>query len=192
VLDRNVHVTSCVLAVYSICLFDLGEVSGGLMLHKISILALLGLAAALLVVSPANADRVPARPTGDLERDADSAPHYWHDVHIDGKLKLNADRFSTFDRDVFKGANSDFMHGLHQFSSGVPNTAEWIWWLNHSDNKEFSTDPVIATQESSTDPVVSTPEPASLFLLGSGMLAFGVWRRRANRSARSLRISGGS
>jgi hypothetical protein len=151
------------------------------MLHKISILALLGLAAALLVVAPANADGVPAHLTGDLARDADSVPHYSHDVHIGEGLKLNAGRFSILDRDEFKGGDSDFKHGLHDFPSGVPNTAEWIWWLNHSDSKEFN-----------TDPVVSTPEPASLFLLGSGMLAFGVWRRRANRSARSLRISGGS
>jgi hypothetical protein len=153
------------------------------MLHKISILALLSLAAALLVVAPANADGVPVHLKGDLERDADSVPHYSHDVHIGESLKLNADRFSTFDRDVFKGANSDFMHGLHEFSSGVPNTAEWIWWLNHSDNKEFGTGPVVATQESSTDPVVSTPEPASLFLLGSGVLALGAWRRHAKHSA---------
>jgi hypothetical protein len=133
------------------------------MLHKISILALLSLAAAFLVVAPANADGVPAHLTGDLERDADSAPRYWHDVHIDGKLKL----------DVFKGEDADFMHGLHEFSSGVPNTAEWIWWLNHSDTKEFSTNP----------PLVTAPEPASLFLLGSGVFALGAWRRRANHSA---------
>jgi hypothetical protein len=142
------------------------------MLHKISILALLSLAAALLVVAPANADGVPAHLTGDLERDADSVPHYSHDVHIGEGLKLNAGRFSSFDRDGFKG-DSDFKHGLHEFSSGVPNTAEWIWWLNHSENKEFSTDPA----------AVITPEPASLFLLGSGVLALGAWRRRANHSA---------
>jgi PEP-CTERM motif len=143
------------------------------MLHKISILALLSLAAAFLVVAPANADGVPAHLTGDLERDADSVPHYSHDVHISEGLKLNAGRFSTFDRDEFKGGDFDFKHGLHDFSSGVPNTAEWIWWLNHSDTKEFSTDP----------PLVTAPEPASLFLLGSGVFALGAWRRRANHSA---------
>ena len=133
------------------------------MLHKI--LAFLGLAAALLVASPANAD-------GIHETDADAVPYYSHDVHIGENLILDAGGFSTFDRDLFKGPNSDFLHGLHEFSSGVPKTAEWIWWLNHSDYKEFS-----------TDPVVNTPEPASLFLLGSGMLALGAWRRRANHSA---------
>jgi PEP-CTERM motif len=144
------------------------------MLHKVSILALLSLAAAFLVVAPANADGVPAHLTGDLERDADSAPHYSHDAHIGEGLKLNAGRFSTFDRDELKGGNSDFVHGMHQFSSGVPNTAEWIWWLNHSDNREFTT----------TDPPsVTAPEPASLLLLGSGVLVLGAWRRRANHSA---------
>ena len=142
------------------------------MLHKISILASLSLAAALLVVAPANADGVPAHQTGDLGRDADSVPHYSHDVYVGESLKLKAARFSTFNRDEFKGGYSDFKHGLHEFSSGVPNTAEWIWWLNHSDIKEFS-----------TDPVVTTPEPASLLLLCSGVLALGVWRRRVNRSA---------
>jgi len=144
------------------------------MLNRISILALLGLAGALLLVAPANADGVPAHLTGDLERDADSAPHYSHDAHIGEGLKLNAGRFSTFDRDELKGGNSDFVHGMYQFSSGVPNTAEWIWWLNHSDNREFSaTDP----------PSVTAPEPASLLLLGSGVLVLGAWRRRANHSA---------
>jgi len=144
------------------------------MLNRISILALLGLAGALLLVAPANADGVPAHLTGDLERDADSAPHYSHDAHIGEGLKLNAGRFSPFDRDELKGGNSDFVHGMYQFSSGVPNTAEWIWWLNHSDNREFST----------TDPPsVTAPEPASLLLLGSGVLVLGAWRRRANHSA---------
>ncbi len=155
--------------------FDLEGVSGSQMMHKISILALL--AVTVLVVAPANADGVRAHLNGDLERDADSVPHYSHDVHIDENLKINADRFSAFDRDELKGENSDFKHGLHEFPSGVHNTAEWIWWLNHSDKdkKEFGKDPM-------GDAAVATPEPASLFLLGSGVLAIGVWRRRANRS----------
>jgi hypothetical protein len=129
------------------------------MLHKISSLAFLGLVAALLAAAPANADLI-------HEWDADAAPYYWHDVHVD------VDKFSAFDHDHFEGANSDFIHPLHHFYSGVPNTAEWIWWLDHSDIKEFSKDPVVAT-----------PEPASLFLLGSGVLALVAWRRRAKHSA---------
>ena len=136
------------------------------MLRKISILAVLGFAAALWV-APAHADLI-------HDWDEDSIPHYSHDVRPDENLKLNAGRFSTFDRDVFKGEKSDFKPG-HKFpSGGVPNTAEWIWWLNHSDKdkKEFG-----------TDPVVTAPEPASLFLLGSGILALGGFRRRTNHSA---------
>ncbi len=146
------------------------------MLHRISILAFLGLAAAL-VAAPANADGVPVHLTGDLERDADAAPHYWHHVHIGENSKLDANRFSTFKGDVFEDADFDSDHSKHGFS-GAPNTAEWIWWLNHSDKdkKEFGKNPV-------GDAPIATPEPASLFLLGSGVLALGVWRRRANHSA---------
>jgi len=133
--------------------------------HKISILALLGLALALLVAAPANADLIHEYQTADLERDADSAPHYWHEVHLGESFELNEHRI---ERDHFKGDD---------FYSGVPNTAEWICWLNHSDKDKNEFD------EKPNDPVVAAPEPASLFLLGSGVLALGAWRRRANNSA---------
>ena len=143
------------------------------MLQKLSILALCGLAAALWFVTPVYADGVPAHLAGDLERYDDSAPGYWQYVRIGENFMLNVDRFSTFERDVFEDADSDSSHSIH----AVINTAEWIWWLNHSDTdkKEVGKDPV--------DPPVPTPEPASLFLLGSGVLALGAWRRRANHSA---------
>jgi hypothetical protein len=106
--------------------------------------------------------------------DDDSTPHYSHDVRLDENLKVNVGRFSTFNRDAFKDEKSDFKH-RHEFpSGGVPNTAEWIWWLNHSDKDKKAL---------GTDPVVTAPEPASLFLLGSGILALGGWRRRPNHSA---------
>jgi hypothetical protein len=90
---------------------------------------------------------------------------------------LNGSRFSTFERDVFEDEDSDSGHSKHGFS-GVPNTAEWIWWLNHSDKdkKESGKNPV-------GDAPIATPEPTSLFLLGSGVLALGAWRRRGNHSA---------
>ena len=119
-----------------------------------------------MVAATAKADRMP-------ERDVDAAPYYRHDVLIGESLKLNADRFATLDRNVFDSDDSDFKNGKHEFWSGVPNTAEWIWWLNHSDYNEFG-----------NDQVVGAPEPASLFLLGSGLLALGMWHRRVNYSAR--------
>lgn len=136
------------------------------MLHKIPTLALLGLAVALLVAAPANADGVHEHQNGDLERDADFAPHYWHEVHLGENLKLNEHRF---EHDHFKGDKP---------YSGVPDTAEWIWWLNQSDKDEKND-----IDENPNDPVVTAPEPASMLLLGSGVLALGAWRRRANHSA---------
>jgi hypothetical protein len=139
------------------------------MLNKISILAVLGFAAALWV-APAHADLI-------HDWDDDSTPQYSHDVRLDENLKVNSGRFSTFNRDVFKDEKSDFKHRNEFPSGGVPNTAEWIWWLNHSDKDKKAL---------GTDPVVTAPEPASLLLLGSGILALGVWRRRPNHSAPNL------
>ena len=136
-----------------------------IMTHKIPILAFLGLAAAFLVASPANADLI-------HEWDADTSASYWHEVHVD------VDKFSPFDHHHFEGGDSDFVRPLHDSDSGVLDTAEWIWWLNwekdKKEKKEFGNVP---------DSVVSAPEPASLLLLGSGVLALGAWRRRVNHSA---------
>jgi hypothetical protein len=79
------------------------------MFRRISILTLFSLTAALLVTVTAKADRMP-------ERDVDAAPYYRHDVHIGESLKLNADRFATFDRNVFDSDDSDFKNGQHEFS----------------------------------------------------------------------------
>ena len=160
VLASKMHVASCRgYRSWSV------ECRGGPMLHKISILAVIAFAA--LWVTPAKADLI-------HDWDDDSTPHYSHDVRLDENLKVNAGTFSTFDRDVFKDEKSDPKR-RHEFpSGGVPNTAEWIWWLNHSDKdkKEFG-----------TDPAVIAPEPASLLLLGSGILALGGCRRCTNHSA---------
>ena len=80
------------------------------MLRKISILAALGFAAALWV-APARADLI-------HDWDDDSTPHYSHDVRLDENLKVNAGRFSTFNRDAFKDEKSDFKH-RREFPSGV-------------------------------------------------------------------------
>jgi hypothetical protein len=150
------------------------------MLHKISILTLFAFVAAIFTVAPARADGLPAHVmSGDLgegsSNDADRIPVHRRDMHIGENFMLNVDKFSTFKGDVFEDAVSS--HSIRGFS-GVPNTAEWIWWLNRSDKdkKEFGKNRV-------GDAPVSTPEPTSLFLLGSGVLALGAWRRRANHSA---------
>jgi PEP-CTERM motif len=152
------------------------------MLHKISILTLFAFAAAIVAVAPARADGLPAHVmSGDLgegsSNDTDRIPDHRRDMHIGENFMLNVDKFSTFERDVFEDEDSDSGHSKHGFS-GVPNTAEWIWWLNHSDKdkKESGKNPV-------GDAPIATPEPTTLFLLGLGLLALGAWRRRGNHSA---------
>ena len=150
------------------------------MLKKISLLTALAFAGTIFAVSPAHADGIRAH--GDSEgmdkgfsSDADRIPDYRRDVRIDDFI-LKVDRFSIFDRDSFEDRDSDSDHSMRG-RSGVPKTAEWIWWLkSNKDKKQSTDDPVV------DDPVVAAPEPASLLLLGSGFLALGLLRRRANHS----------
>ncbi len=142
---------------------------GGSMLKKISLLTALVFAGTIFAVSPAHADGIRAH--GDSEgmdkgfsSDADRIPDYRREVRGDSFI-LNVDRFSMFDRDSFEDRDSDS-------HSGMPKTAEWIWWLESDKDKKQSND----------DPVVSAPEPASMFLLGSGLLALVTLRRRVNLS----------
>ena len=152
-------------------------------LKKISILTALAFAGAIFAVAPTRADGLPVHISGDLDEgfahDADGSPDYRRDVWIGGSLTgSNVERFSTFDHNAFEDKDSDSDHSKRGFP-GVHNTAGWIWWLNHWDkdknNKESGNDP--------NEPLVPVPEPASLFLLGSGVAIVGVWRRRATRSA---------
>ena len=144
-------------------------------MKKISLLTALAFAGTIFAVLPADADGIRAH--GDSEdmdkgfsSDAGRIPDYRRDVRIDDFI-LKVDHFSIFDRDSFEDRDSDSDHSMRG-RSGVPKTAEWIWWLKSDKDKKQSTD----------DPVVAVPEPASLLLLGPGFLALGVLRRRATHS----------
>jgi len=145
---------------------------------KISLLTALAFAGTIFATSPAHADLIRAH--GDSEgmdngfsSDANRTADYRRDVRDDDFI-LKVDRFSILDRNSFEDRDSDSDHSMRG-RSGVPKTAEWIWWLkSNKDKKQSTDDPVI------DDPVVAAPEPASLFLLGSGLLTLLAVRRRAS------------
>jgi hypothetical protein len=152
-----------------------GTQSGALVLKKISLLTALVFAGTLFAVTPSHADGIRAHgASGDMDESfsiaADRTPEYGRDVRIDSFI-LNVDHFSIFDRHSFEDRDSDSDHWMRG-RSGAPNSAEWIWWLkSDKDKKQVTDDPVPA------------PEPASLFLLCSGLLALGALRRRTNHRA---------
>ena len=76
------------------------------------------------------------------------------------------------------------------FSSGVPATVNSAAWLTLAQDQtytpgEFSSFEILTPTDSSPgsaqEYIVNTPEPASMLLLGSGLLALGSWRRRTSR-----------
>jgi len=75
------------------------------------------------------------------------------------------------------------------FSSGVPATVNSAAWLTLAQDQtytpgEFSSFEILTPTDSSPgsaqEYIVNTPEPASMLLLGSGLLALGSWRRRTS------------
>ena len=139
------------------------------MLKKSSILTLSLLAAAIVAV-PVRADCTHVDVKSDVDgpsSDFDRTPDHRQVFFTGESFVLKVDKSSIFDQ--VTGETLNFGHPVH-------NTAEWVWWLKDKDkDKDKSGD--------DPGPTVAAPEPASFFLLGSGMLALGAWRRRTSRSA---------
>ncbi|MGH9744828.1 MAG: PEP-CTERM sorting domain-containing protein [Candidatus Acidiferrales bacterium] len=93
------------------------------------------------------------------------------------------------------GAANDISFAIWSiFSAGVPPTANSAWWLSYAASQSYYAGefanfeiltPTDSSQGSAQEYLVNTPEPASILLLGSGLLALGSWRRRTNRSVQA-------
>ncbi len=89
------------------------------------------------------------------------------------------------------GSSADISFAIWSiFSQGVPGTANSAWWVTYAQNQsyyagEFSNfiilTPTDSSAQSAQEYLVNTPEPASILLLGSGLLALGMRKRRANQ-----------
>lgn len=90
------------------------------------------------------------------------------------------------------GSTADISFAIWSiFSPGVPSTGNSAWWVNYAQNQtytagEFSNfiilTPTDNSAQSAQEYLVNTPEPASILLLGSGLFALGIRRRRASPS----------
>ena len=89
------------------------------------------------------------------------------------------------------GSTADISFAIWSiFSQGVPSTGNSAWWVTYAQNQnyyagEFSNfiilTPTDSSAQSAQEYLVNTPEPASIMLLGSGLIALAVRRRRSNQ-----------
>ena len=93
------------------------------------------------------------------------------------------------------GATNDISFAIWSiFSPGVPPTGNSGWWLAYAQSQtytpgEFANFEILTPTDSGSgspqEYLVTVPEPASLLLLGSGLFALGVFRKRSNRPAQA-------
>jgi hypothetical protein len=93
------------------------------------------------------------------------------------------------------GAANDISFAIWSiFSPGVPPTANSGWWLTYAQDQTYSPSeflnfeiltPTDSGQGSAQEYLVMVPEPCSALLLGSGLFALGVFRKRSNEQAQA-------